>query len=253
MPGLRVDRIDPKAETARYVEKIMATRVARPRRRRPRPAARGPALPLLPRRSRSSTPSRGIVARHAAASSCSTPRRPATRCCCSTRPAPTTGEMMRNLEGRARRPQVVTPLMRLRDPAYTQVLLVTLPETTPVRRPPALQEDLRRAGIEPFTPGSSTAAWLAAGAPTRCSPRRAGPSGASRRVRGTAGATPVVLPWQAEPRSDRTPSGGWPPAGCRADRRRLNRTTEIVTIQPFHFPPNVAESSVIEGPIEVTG
>ncbi len=46
--------------------------------------------------------------------------------------------------------QVVTPLMRLQDPAYTKVLLVTLAETTPVSEAAQLQADLRRARIEPF-------------------------------------------------------------------------------------------------------
>ena len=41
-------------------------------------------------------------------------------------------------------------LPRLRDPDYTRVLLVTLPEATPVHEAAALQQDLRRAGIEPF-------------------------------------------------------------------------------------------------------
>jgi arsenite-transporting ATPase len=45
---------------------------------------------------------------------------------------------------------VHTPLMRLRDPAYTRVLVVTLAETTPVLEAAQLQADLRRAGIEPF-------------------------------------------------------------------------------------------------------
>ena len=40
-------------------------------------------------------------------------------------------------------------LARLRDPAFTSVLLVTLPEATPVHEAAALQNDLRRAGIEP--------------------------------------------------------------------------------------------------------
>lgn len=43
-----------------------------------------------------------------------------------------------------------TPLMRLRDPAYTRILVVTLAETTPVTEAAQLQADLRRAGIEPF-------------------------------------------------------------------------------------------------------
>ena len=40
--------------------------------------------------------------------------------------------------------------MRLQDPAYTRVLIVTLAELTPVSEAAALQDDLRRAGIEPF-------------------------------------------------------------------------------------------------------
>ncbi|MGD9751990.1 MAG: ArsA-related P-loop ATPase [Acidimicrobiia bacterium] len=45
---------------------------------------------------------------------------------------------------------VVTPLMWLQDPAFTKLLLVTLAESTPVSEAEALQEDLRRAGIEPY-------------------------------------------------------------------------------------------------------
>ena len=41
-------------------------------------------------------------------------------------------------------------LARLRDPAFTRVLLVTLPEATPVHEAARLQDDLRRAGITPF-------------------------------------------------------------------------------------------------------
>lgn len=40
-------------------------------------------------------------------------------------------------------------LPRLRDPSFTKVFLVTLPEATPVHEAQALQADLRRAGIEP--------------------------------------------------------------------------------------------------------
>ena len=40
--------------------------------------------------------------------------------------------------------------MRLRDPEATRVLLVTLAETTPVSEAARLQDDLRRAGIEPY-------------------------------------------------------------------------------------------------------
>lgn len=47
----------------------------------------------------------------------------------------------------------LTPMMQLQDEKRTKVLLVTLPETTPVLEAAILQEDLRRAGIEPW-------AWL---------------------------------------------------------------------------------------------
>jgi arsenite-transporting ATPase len=58
-------------------------------------------------------------------------------------------QMVRDFEGSAAA-RVVTPLMRLQDPDYTRIVLVTLPETTPVSEAAALQEDLRRARIEPF-------------------------------------------------------------------------------------------------------
>lgn len=45
---------------------------------------------------------------------------------------------------------IVTPLMRLQDPEYTKIILVALPEVTPVSQASALQEDLRRASIEPY-------------------------------------------------------------------------------------------------------
>lgn len=58
----------------------------------------------------------------------------------------------------------ITPLIRLQDPEATKVLLVTLPETTPVLEAAELRDDLERAGIHPW-------AWvidnsLAAAAPT---------------------------------------------------------------------------------------
>jgi len=46
--------------------------------------------------------------------------------------------------------RITTPLMRLQDPEHTRILIATLPETTPVGEAERLQEDLRRAGIEPF-------------------------------------------------------------------------------------------------------
>ncbi|MBK9613985.1 MAG: arsenical pump-driving ATPase [Uliginosibacterium sp.] len=43
-----------------------------------------------------------------------------------------------------------TPMMQLRDPGQTKVLIATLAETTPVLEAANLQADLRRAGIEPW-------------------------------------------------------------------------------------------------------
>jgi arsenite-transporting ATPase len=48
-------------------------------------------------------------------------------------------------------PEAVRNLLpRLRDGDFTRVLVVTLPEATPVHEAAALQDDLRRAQIEPF-------------------------------------------------------------------------------------------------------
>lgn len=48
-------------------------------------------------------------------------------------------------------PEAVRQLLpRLRDPDFTHVLIVTLPEATPVHEAERLQADLRRAQIEPF-------------------------------------------------------------------------------------------------------
>lgn len=57
-------------------------------------------------------------------------------------------EVARNTGGLLGR--VTTPLMRLQDPEYTKLLITALPETTPVAEAAMLQADLRRAGIEPF-------------------------------------------------------------------------------------------------------
>jgi arsenite-transporting ATPase len=46
--------------------------------------------------------------------------------------------------------KMVTPMMRLQDPAQTKIMIVTLPETTPVLEAAHLQNDLQRAGIEPY-------------------------------------------------------------------------------------------------------
>ncbi|WP_078843320.1 arsenical pump-driving ATPase [Streptomyces albus] len=90
-------------------------------------------------------------------------------------------------------------LNRLTDPGYTRILLVTLPEATPVHEAAALQADLVRAGIEPF-------AWvvnqsLAAVSPV--DPLLAAKAGAEGRylteVTAEHAERTAVLPWTAVP------------------------------------------------------
>lgn len=57
-------------------------------------------------------------------------------------------EVLRKADGS---PQAVQRLLpRLRDPGYTKVLLVTLPEATPIHEAMQLERDLARADITPF-------------------------------------------------------------------------------------------------------
>src|SRR6185437_6361514 len=91
------------------------------------------------------------------------------------------------------------PLMRLQDPEATHVVLVTLPETTPVSEATALQDDLRRARIEPW-------AWvvnrslLAAGTQDPLLRQRLeGERRQIARLRGGLARRLFVLPWQASP------------------------------------------------------
>jgi len=57
-------------------------------------------------------------------------------------------EVLRKADGSPEAVQRLLP--RLRDPAYTQVLLVTLPEATPIHEAMQLERDLARADITPF-------------------------------------------------------------------------------------------------------
>jgi len=46
--------------------------------------------------------------------------------------------------------KIKTPYMALQDGSLSKVILISLPETTPMREATALQEDLKRAGISPY-------------------------------------------------------------------------------------------------------
>jgi arsenite-transporting ATPase len=94
--------------------------------------------------------------------------------------------------------RVVTPLMRLRDPNCTKILLVTLAETTPVSEAATLQGDLRRAEIEPF-------AWVvnsslaAAGSDDPCLRQRvAGELEQIELVRARHARRVAIVPWKVE-------------------------------------------------------
>lgn len=197
LPGLDVSRIDPKAETARYIEKIMGARA---------PGLDEQQLALL-REDLASPCTEEVAVFHAFSRTVAQAR--SAFVVLDTAPTghslllmDATGayhrQMTREFEGQPAL-HVVTPLMRLQDPAYTRVILVTLPETTPVSQAAALQDDLRRAGVEPW-------AWvlnrslLATG--TRdplLQARLAGEQAQVHRVASGLARRLHAVPWQAEP------------------------------------------------------
>lgn len=148
MPGLTVDRIDPQAETARYIDKIMASKGQGL-------DDQGRALLL---EDLASPCTEEVAVFHAFSRTVAEAR--SAFVVIDTAPTghtllllDATGayhrQMTRHLDADSPG-KVTTPLMRLQDPDYTRIVLVTLPETTPVSEAAALQDDLRRAGIEPY-------------------------------------------------------------------------------------------------------
>jgi arsenite-transporting ATPase len=149
--GLQVSRIDPKLETQRYIDKIMATKGAHLN-----PDERALLLEDL-----QSPCTEEVAVFHAFSRIVSEAR--SAFVVLDTAPTghsmllmDATGayhrQTLHEYEGRGSA-RMVTPLMRLQDASYTRIILVTLPEATPVSQAAALQADLRRAGIEPY-------AWL---------------------------------------------------------------------------------------------
>jgi arsenite-transporting ATPase len=147
LDGLVVDRIDPVAETARYVEKVLATKGR----------DLDEADRALMREDLASPCTEEVAVFHAFSRIVAEAR----GAIVVMDTAPTghtlllldaTGAYHRQMtqdmglvQGR-----ITTPLMRLQDPDYTKVILVALPETTPVSEAASLQDDLRRARIEPW-------------------------------------------------------------------------------------------------------
>ncbi len=151
LPGLKLSRIDPKAETQRYIDKIMAAKSSQL-------DAQEQALLL---EDMQSPCTEEVAVFHAFSHLVSEGR--SAFVVLDTAPTghsmllmDATGayhrQMTREFQGHGTA-RFVTPLMRLQDPTYTKIILVTLPEATPVSQGAALQEDLRRARIEPY-------AWL---------------------------------------------------------------------------------------------
>lgn len=199
LPGLRIDRIDPKAETDRYVERIMSTR-GRDLDEQGR---------ALLREDLRSPCTEEVAVFHAFSRIVSEAR--SAFVVLDTAPTghtlllmDATGayhrQIVRDLEPHLPAAgRIVTPLMRLQDPNYAHIVLVALPETTPVSEAASLQNDLRRAGIEPW-------AWvinrslLAAGTQDPLLRRRLeGEQRQIERVRGALARRVFVLPWQVTP------------------------------------------------------
>lgn len=148
VPGLRVSRIDPKVETQRYIDKIMAAKS-------PQLDAQEQGLLL---EDLQSPCTEEVAVFHAFSRIVSEGR--SAFVVLDTAPTghsmllmDATGayhrQMTREFEGHGAA-RVVTPLMRLQDGTYTKIILVTLPEVTPVSQAAAMQDDLRRASIEPY-------------------------------------------------------------------------------------------------------
>jgi arsenite-transporting ATPase len=96
-------------------------------------------------------------------------------------------------------PDAVRQLLpRLRDAAFTKVLLVALPEATPVHEAARLQEDLRRAGIEPYGWVINQSFWLAGSADPVLEARAAREIIYIREVSDKLATRFAVVPWRAQ-------------------------------------------------------
>jgi len=94
---------------------------------------------------------------------------------------------------------VSTPMMKIQDPAYTKIIIVTLAENTPVLEASRLQDDLRRAQIEPYAwvINSSLAATETTDPLLRA--RAVGERAMIEDVCNRRAVRTFIVPWQAEP------------------------------------------------------
>ncbi len=198
LPNLKVGRIDPKAETEAYIAKIMASKGRDL-------DEQGRALLLEDLQS----PCTEEVAVFHAFSRVVTEARTAFVVLDT---APTghslllmdaTGayhrQMTQQYEGSAQAGRIITPLMRLQDADMTRVIIVTLPEVTPVSQASALQDDLRRARIEPWAWVINKSVAATGTTDPLLKARLAGERRQAERIANGLARRTFVLPWLPEP------------------------------------------------------
>jgi len=195
--SLRVDRIDPVVETRRYVDKIMASKGA----------GLSEDERALMLEDLKSPCTEEVAVFHAFSRVVSEAR--SAYVVLDTAPTghsmllmDATGayhrQMVRELESHGTA-HIITPLMRLQDPDYTKIILVTLPETTPVLQAQVLQDDLRRAHIEPFAWVINKSILAADTQDPLLQARLAGEARQMDRVENSLAKKTYVLPWLAHP------------------------------------------------------
>jgi arsenite-transporting ATPase len=94
---------------------------------------------------------------------------------------------------------IITPLMRLQDADMTQVIIVTLPEVTPVSQAAALQDDLRRAHIEPWAWVINKSVAATGTSDPLLQARLVGERQQAARIAQGLARRTYVLPWLATP------------------------------------------------------
>lgn len=197
VPGLSVGRIDPKAETQKYVDKIVAAKSAN---------LTQDEIDLLIEDLRSPC-TEEVAVFHAFSHVVSQAR--SSFVVLDTAPTghslllmDATGayhrQMVRELQGKSNA-RIVTPLMRLQDADYTKIILVTLAEATPVSQAVALKDDLQRAQIMPFGWVVNRSLLASGTSDPLLRARMVSEVKQIERVVDETGHLPVLVPWTAEP------------------------------------------------------
>ena len=198
LPGLKVGRIDPHAETQAYIDKIMSTR--------------GKALDDAGRalllEDLQSPCTEEVAVFHAFSRVVNEAR--SAFVVLDTAPTghslllmDATGayhrQMTQQYEGSANSKHIITPLMRLQDADMTHVVIVTLPEVTPVSQAAALQDDLRRAQIEPWAWVINKSVAATGTSDPLLQARLVGEQQQAARIANGLAQRTYVLPWLATP------------------------------------------------------